>query len=236
MHRRRPHPFLRARRNQALRCRAYRLATALPPKPRAPRAFAAASSQPTTALPCGARRCGSRRQSCASIAASTPTPKGVMNSPSCPRAATTSSSREADSSRCSSDNGGPSKADGRSTSAMRRLVEKIDFALPRGGVIAGRVTDELGEPLAGVRMQAMRYQYLPNGQRQLTPVGGVGMPFGLATNDLGEFRLYSLMPGTYIVSAAPIGRRRHDDDPGRVSIGAERRARHHVLPRHDQRR
>ena len=49
---------------------------------------------------------------------------------------------------------------------------KIDFALPRGGVIAGRVTDELGEPLAGVRMQAMRYQYLPNGQRQLTPVGG----------------------------------------------------------------
>ena len=78
----------------------------------------------------------------------------------------------------SSDNGGPSKADGRSTSRIAQLVEKIDFALPRGGVIAGRVTDELGEPLAGIRMQAMRYQYLPNGQRQLTPVGGVGMPFG----------------------------------------------------------
>ena len=88
--------------------------------------------------------------------------------------------------------------------ADAQIVEKIDFALPRGGVIAGRVTDELGEPLAGIRMQAMRYQYLPNGQRQLTPVGGVGMPFGLATNDLGEFRLYSLMPGTYIVSAAPM--------------------------------
>jgi hypothetical protein len=85
-----------------------------------------------------------------------------------------------------------------------QIVEKIDFALPRGGVIAGRVTDELGEPLAGVRMQAMRYQYLPSGQRQLTPVGGVGMPFGLMTNDLGEFRLYSLMPGTYVVSAAPM--------------------------------
>jgi hypothetical protein len=82
-----------------------------------------------------------------------------------------------------------------------QIVERIDFALPRGGVIAGRVTDEIGEPLAGVRMQAMRYQYLPNGQRQLTPVGGA--PFGLTTNDLGEFRLYSLMPGTYIVSAAP---------------------------------
>lgn len=87
--------------------------------------------------------------------------------------------------------------------ANAQIVEKIDFALPRGGVIAGRVTDEVGEPLAGVRMQAMRYQYLPSGQRQLTPVTGGG-PFGaFATNDLGEFRLYSLMPGTYIVSAAP---------------------------------
>jgi hypothetical protein len=84
-----------------------------------------------------------------------------------------------------------------------QIVEKIDFALPRGGVIAGRVTDELGEPLAGVRMQAMRYQYLPSGQRQLAPVGGGGLFGGIATNDLGEFRLYSLMPGTYIVSAAP---------------------------------
>jgi protocatechuate 3,4-dioxygenase beta subunit len=80
-------------------------------------------------------------------------------------------------------------------------ADKIDFALPRGGVIAGRVTDELGEPLAGVRVQAMRYQYLSNGRRQLTPVSG-GF-FGIVTNDLGEFRLYSLMPGTYVVSATP---------------------------------
>ena len=81
-------------------------------------------------------------------------------------------------------------------------ADKIDFALPRGGVIAGRVTDELGEPLAGVRVQAMRYQYLPNGRRQLTPVGMGGF-FGPVSNDLGEFRLYSLMPGTYVVSATP---------------------------------
>ena len=59
--------------------------------------------------------------------------------------------------------------------ASAQQADKIDFALPRGGVIAGRVTDELGEPLAGVRVQAMRYQYLPNGRRQLTPVGGGGM-------------------------------------------------------------
>src|SRR5688572_19006698 len=82
-------------------------------------------------------------------------------------------------------------------------ADRIDFALPRGAVIAGRITDELGEPLAGVRVQAMRYQYLPNGRRQLTPVGGAGMFGGPVSNDLGEFRLYSLMPGTYVVSATP---------------------------------
>ena len=82
-------------------------------------------------------------------------------------------------------------------------ADKIDFALPRGGVIAGRVTDEIGEPLAGIRVQAMRYQYLPNGRRQLTPVSGSFFG-GLVTNDLGEFRLYSLMPGTYVVSATPV--------------------------------
>ena len=81
-----------------------------------------------------------------------------------------------------------------------QTVEKIDFALPRGGVIAGRITDELGEPVAGIRMQAMRHQYLPNGQRQLVP-GGAGF-FNVVSNDLGEFRLYGLMPGAYIVSGS----------------------------------
>ena len=81
-----------------------------------------------------------------------------------------------------------------------QTVEKIDFALPRGGVIAGRITDELGEPIAGIRMQAMRHQYLPNGQRQLVP-GGAGF-FNVVSNDLGEFRLYGLMPGAYIISGS----------------------------------
>ena len=86
--------------------------------------------------------------------------------------------------------------------ASAQEADKIDFALPRGGVITVRVTDEVGEPLAGVRVQAMRYQYLSNGRRQLTPVNTGGF-FGPVTNDLGEIRIYSLMPGTYIVSAVP---------------------------------
>ena len=81
-----------------------------------------------------------------------------------------------------------------------QLMDRIDFALPRGSVITGRVTDEVGEPMAGVRVQAMRYQYLATGQRQLVPVMG-GPAFSLVTNDLGEFRVYGLMPGTYLVGA-----------------------------------
>ena len=83
-----------------------------------------------------------------------------------------------------------------------QLLERIDFALPRGSVIAGRITDELGEPMAGVHVQAMRYQYLPNGQRQLVSAGASN-PFCHVTNDLGEFRVYGLMPGTYVLSAVP---------------------------------
>lgn len=89
-----------------------------------------------------------------------------------------------------------------------QVAEKIDFALPRGGVIAGRITDEVGEPLAGLGIRTMRYQYQPNGERRLMPVGGPMMgPYAIQTDDLGNFRVYGLMPGTYILSASvnPMG-------------------------------
>ena len=83
--------------------------------------------------------------------------------------------------------------------ADAQVVEQIDFALPRGAVIAGRITDEAGDPIIGASVQAMRYQYGPSGRRRL---GGVSQSWlsGM-TNDLGEYRLFGLMPGTYIVSA-----------------------------------
>ena len=86
--------------------------------------------------------------------------------------------------------------------ADAQFMDRIDFALPRGSVIAGRITDELGEPMAGVRMTASRYRYLPSGERQLSPSNAGGM-FNIVTNDLGEFRIFGLMPGTYLVSADP---------------------------------
>jgi protocatechuate 3,4-dioxygenase beta subunit len=76
-------------------------------------------------------------------------------------------------------------------------LTQVDIVLPRGSVIAGRITDEFGEPIAGAQIQVQRYQYTPGGQRRLVFAGGTGF---VQTDDRGEFRAYGLMPGGYIVS------------------------------------
>jgi protocatechuate 3,4-dioxygenase beta subunit len=89
------------------------------------------------------------------------------------------------------------------TLADAQVAEKIDFALPRGGVIAGTIFDDLGEPLAGVRVQAQRYAYQPGGARRLQTIGMSGMFGPPMTDDLGHFRVFGLMPGSYMLSAIP---------------------------------
>jgi protocatechuate 3,4-dioxygenase beta subunit len=79
-------------------------------------------------------------------------------------------------------------------------LDRIDFALPRGSVIAVRITDEFGEPVAGVQVQIQRYQWGPDGQRRLTSAG-TQTPFA-TTDDRGEFRAFGLMPGEYVVVAS----------------------------------
>ena len=72
-------------------------------------------------------------------------------------------------------------------------VERIDVALARGGVIAGRVFDDLGEPVVDARVQVMQYRWA-NGRRRLAAAGRVSQ-----TNDRGEFRVWGLAPGEYYV-------------------------------------
>src|SRR5688572_25716398 len=52
----------------------------------------------------------------------------------------------------------------------KESIEKVDFALPRMGVISGRVLDELGEPFAGVTVAALQARYV-DGRRRLVPIG-----------------------------------------------------------------
>ena len=79
------------------------------------------------------------------------------------------------------------------------VLERIDFALPRGAVISGRVLDELGEPVANSNVQALQLRFV-NGRRTPLNVGLVSI-----TWDNGEFRLWGLSPGEYLVSASPSG-------------------------------
>jgi hypothetical protein len=79
--------------------------------------------------------------------------------------------------------------------ADAQVMERVNFSLPRGAAITGRVLDEFGDPVAGARVQALRYQ-LTQGTRRLTPIGIMAQ-----SDDTGAFRLYGLMPGDYYVSA-----------------------------------
>jgi hypothetical protein len=84
--------------------------------------------------------------------------------------------------------------------AVGETITSIDFALPRGAVIAGRVTDEFGEVMPQVQVQAQRFTYSADGQRRLTSAGTD------TTDDRGEFRLYGLMPGEFVVNAIVLAR------------------------------
>jgi hypothetical protein len=91
--------------------------------------------------------------------------------------------------------------------AGQQLTE-ILFRLVRTAALVGRVTDEDGEPVAGVEVQAM-VKASPEDERD---AGAIQVPHGElvpatigATNDLGEFRLYGLPPGDYYISAIDSG-------------------------------
>ena len=73
-------------------------------------------------------------------------------------------------------------------------LKGIQFQLPRGSVIGGRVLDEDGDAMPGVMVRVMRYQY-QQGARSLTPAGNA------QTDDKGQYRVWGLMPGDYYVNA-----------------------------------
>ena len=81
------------------------------------------------------------------------------------------------------------------TVAPGETLRNIDFKLQPQAVITGRITDEDGDPAQNVPVILMRQQRM-RGESQLIPMGAQAV-----TNDLGEFRLAGLAPGTYYVCA-----------------------------------
>ena len=73
-----------------------------------------------------------------------------------------------------------------------QAIGNIMIALPRGSVIAGRVTDETGAPLARVQIRAALV--MPGNPRSFAIGNG-------STDDRGQFRLFGLQPGDYVITA-----------------------------------
>lgn len=75
-----------------------------------------------------------------------------------------------------------------------KQVNDLIFRMTRAAIITGRVRDENGEPLPWAQVTAS-LSYFMQGKRTLMPAGSS------VTNDLGEYRLFNLPPGKYLLSA-----------------------------------
>jgi hypothetical protein len=81
------------------------------------------------------------------------------------------------------------------TLASGETLQNIDFKLLPQAIIAGRITDDDGEPAENILVMLLRENRL-RGENQIVPSGAQGF-----TNDLGEFRIAGVAPGTYYLCA-----------------------------------
>jgi hypothetical protein len=89
-------------------------------------------------------------------------------------------------------------------------IADADFSLPRTGSLAGRITDELGDPLSEVNVYPAQWKYF-RGKRRMVPVPG-GASFN-RTDETGQFRITGLEPGEYFVLATTRTTWTVDDHP-----------------------
>jgi hypothetical protein len=89
----------------------------------------------------------------------------------------------------------------------QRMTDLL-FRMTPAGVITGRVYDEAGEPVVGVLVNVLRRVYR---EGQMSFEGGESD----RSDDRGEYRIFNLLPGKYVVSATPMG--------GMTGFGVRRR-------------
>jgi hypothetical protein len=83
-------------------------------------------------------------------------------------------------------------------------LDDLTVSLRRGGAMAGRVLDPLGQPLVEISVMALLKRLNSSDRRAGPAFSGapVLMPSGLSqTNHLGEFRVSGLWPGEYLIAA-----------------------------------
>lgn len=82
------------------------------------------------------------------------------------------------------------------TSSSR--LSDLTIRVWRGGILSGVVRDDDGRPVTGVRLFPSRID-AGRGSTSATVTVNTGEP----TNDRGEFRIFGLSPGTYLLAAVP---------------------------------
>jgi hypothetical protein len=84
--------------------------------------------------------------------------------------------------------------------AAGEAVRDITLKMIRGGVIAGVLRDPMGRPASGASVLVLMSRN-ENGRRRLVPILQDGQ-----ANSRGEYRVFGLMPGDYILRAQPPAR------------------------------
>ena len=74
------------------------------------------------------------------------------------------------------------------------VLQNIDFALAPGAVVTGRVVDETGEAVAHVSVSLARRRYIDGARRLVSESSS-------STDDRGEFRIFGVPPGDYVIVA-----------------------------------
>ena len=75
-----------------------------------------------------------------------------------------------------------------------RVGDSVRVEMVRGGVVTGTVTNATGDPVIGVRVRAIRIR---DAAGKPSRIGSREQP----TDDRGVYRIYGLLPGTYLVNA-----------------------------------
>ncbi|MBO0724723.1 MAG: carboxypeptidase regulatory-like domain-containing protein [Blastocatellia bacterium] len=84
-----------------------------------------------------------------------------------------------------------------------RAGDVANITLVRGGVITGKVVNASGNPLTGVSVNAIRVGGLDGEDDDQAVFQGFGRAW--RTDDRGVYRIYGLVPGSYIIQAGQTG-------------------------------
>ena len=119
------------------------------------------------------------------------------------------------------------------TRGIYHAGDSVTLTLRKGGVITGRVLKSNGVPVVAASVRAFRVRD-ENGK----PTEGSGAVSERMTDDRGVYRIYALLPGTYIVSAGGMtrffggyGTTAHDQDAPTYAPSATRDTAQEVIVR-----